>query len=840
MFKTTSLANAIGVALGAGWLLLGPVPAHAANTPPALGILGQAQGLPADFAEHFFDVPLAVRVDLDGRLLGEALVVLGRDDTLQWLEYTDTSESRETPVVRQRWAQRLSEGVSLGSCTTQCTDGLVAVHYSLVNSQLSLLTRAVEQSTDVQRYHALPEQAEHGLILRNQLNLSQAGDETVGRYAVQGVGSVGDWSTQANLQMDKTNFHGLRHRVDQLYAERTERDRFLRLGYFDPVAQGLIRQPRLMGSTAQTALGVMLGSSDTLYIDNGTTSTTPIYVTPSRPGTVEIYRNGQLINTQAVQPGLQTLDTRVLPGGIYAVEVRLLEDGQVTSRSNEFVYKPSAWRNPEQRWRYNAYVGRQSTLFSNWEQDPNGGLAAGVMTNYLMHPRAIVGLSAQQVDTQTQVGTSLDWDALDRLKLYGNLYRTDRRGNGYDLQGVWSHGSGNVVLNHNRAWLHPQRERGDSYYVDRREPARLTTQTSLSVSHRLTRNSTLTARLSRTDGIEAGNALDLGWARYGQFMGTDANWRVSLFDRPGTASTDDQRNRGINLTLSMALGGPGKRLSASLGTRTGRDGERDRNASLSYQQDMGQGTLRTLGGTLNADRYGTGLGVNAGFQNSALYGDAFALSSSYNGQLSSGLNLESTLALGDGKAAFSGEVMPHDASLIVDLESDVPGLELRADDHLGGAALLRPGRNVLPVGAYRAGHVQLGFDKQDHLAADIQPPTLDYHLNKGAVQYRQLKVVRTVTVLGRVVDHEGRALKGAQVINHASRSVTEADGFFALEMSESNPTLEIRQGGVQRCLLTLDTHTSKREQDVLLLGDLSCVAEGVAALTTPKPTGEAG
>jgi hypothetical protein len=840
MFDITSLSGAIRLALGAGCLIAGPVLAYAAVAPPASGILGQVQGLPDDFAEHFFDVPLAVRVDLDGRLLGEALVVLGRDDTLQWLEYTDTSESRETPRVRQRWAQRLNQGISLGTCTTACGDGLVAVHYSLVNSQLSLLTRAAEQAADAQRYYALPEQPNHGLMLRNQLNLSQAGHETVGRYAVQGVGSLGDWNTQVNFQMDKTGFYGLRHRVDQLYAERVQPDRFLRLGYFDPVAQGLVRQPRLMGSMAGTTLGFMLGSSDTLYIDTGAPSTTPIYVTPSRPGAVEIYRNGQLINTQAVQPGLQTLDTRVLPGGVYEVEVRLLEDGQLTSRSNEFVYKPSSWRNPDQRWRYNAYVGRQSTLASNWEEDRDGGLAAGVMTNYLLHPRAIVGLSAQRVDEQMQYGTSLDWDALDRLKLYGNLYHTDSRGNGYDLQGVWSHGSGNVVLNHNRAWLYPQRERNGSYYVDRRESPRLTTQTSLSASHRLNQTSTVTARLSRTEGVAAGNALDLGWARHGQFMGKDANWRVTVFDRPATLSTDNQRNRGISLSLSMALGGPSQRLSASLGSRTGREGERDHNASLSYQHDLGQGTLRSLGGTLNVDRYGTGVGLNAGFQNSAFHGDAFAMTSSYNGELASGLNLESTVALGDGKVAFSGDIQPHDAGLIVDLESDIPGLQLRADDHLGGGALLRPGRNLLPVGAYRAGHVQLGFDKQDHLAASIQPSTFDYHLNKGAVQYRQLKVVRTVTVLGRVIDQQGKALKGAQVINHASRAVTEADGFFALEMSESNPTLEIRKGGVQRCVLHLDIASSKREQDVLLLGDLACAADSVAAHRPTTTAEEAG
>lgn len=38
----------------------------------------QAQGLPREFNEHFYDVPLAVHVDLDGRGLGEALITLDR------------------------------------------------------------------------------------------------------------------------------------------------------------------------------------------------------------------------------------------------------------------------------------------------------------------------------------------------------------------------------------------------------------------------------------------------------------------------------------------------------------------------------------------------------------------------------------------------------------------------------------------------------------------------------------------------------------------------------------------------------------------------------------------
>jgi hypothetical protein len=66
------------------------------------------------------------------------------------------------------------------------------------------------------------------------------------------------------------------------------------------------------------------------------------------------------------------------------------------------------------------------------------------------------------------------------------------------------------------------------------------------------------------------------------------------------------------------------------------------------------------------------------------------------------------------------------------------------------------------------------------------------------------------------------------VINHASRGVSEADGHFAVEMSESTPTLEIRSAGIAACLLTLDPARLPREDDVLLAGDVRCLPGGLA------------
>ncbi|WP_313739481.1 TcfC E-set like domain-containing protein [Pseudomonas sp.] len=807
--------------------------ASASEAAAGLGALAQAQGLPREFEAHFFDVPLAVRVELDGRYLGDAMVVLSRDERVQLLEFTDIQESREPTAVRRRWQLRLAEGLALGECQADCPDGLRAIHYSLINSQLSLLTGQAEASAGTVRYHTLPEQGSYGLLLRNQLNLVDNHGQASGRYAVQGQGSLGAWSTLADAQLDRGSDarDGTRYRLDQLYAERLVDEQFYRLGYFTPSAQGLTRQPRLLGNSPDTTLGLMLGSSDSLLVDAGQPSTTPVYVTPNRQGIAEIYRNGVLINSQPVQPGLQTLDTRVLPGGIYPIEVRLVEDGQQTSRSEAFIYKPSNWGDSQRRWRYNLFMGQQTSALSNWDNSQHDRFSGGASFNYLVHPRAVLGLSAQHVDATMQYATSLDWDVRDRFKLYANLNQTQGLGNGYDLQGIFNHETGSAVISHSRAWTRPNpRESGP---FERQETL---SQSSFSLSQRVSSRSTATLRLSHSTGVNEGFGLDLGWTQFTTLAGSNASWRLSLFDRPGSLSTGQARNRGVNFSVSMSLGSPGRRLAATLGSRTSRDGGRDQNLSLAYQHDVNYGALRTLGATASVDRYGTGIGGSAQFESSQLNGDAYAQRSSFNGELSAGLNLQSVVALGAGRLAASGQFLAHEAGLIVDVESDIEGLALRADDFQGMSATLRPGRNVLPVVAYRPGQVQVDFQDSQAPSAIIQPNGFDYHLNRGGVEYRQLRVMRTVTVLGRLVDEHGEGLSGAQLINHASRSVSEPGGYFAVELSESTPVLEVRLGGNALCLLSLQPERLPRENDVLMAGDQRCRPQSLAETLTHSTT----
>ena len=319
-------------------------------------------------------------------------------------------------------------------------------------------------------------------------------------------------------------------------------------------------------------------------------------------------------------------------------------------------------------------------------------------------------------------------------------------------------------------------------------------------------------------------------------LGSDANWRLSVFDRPATASTGDNRNRGVDLSVSMALGSPSEQWAASVGTRTARDGSRDNNGSITYTKTLDDHLLQSVSGTAIVDTYGVGLSGRASFQSDALHGDTYVQRSSFNGSLSGGLNLASTVAVGGSAAVLSSQPQGGGAGMIVDVDTDLDDITLRADDLTGGSARLRPGRNFVPITAYKNSTLAFDFDGNHPPAAHIQPARSNYHLNKGGVGYRKISVMKTVTVLGRLIDEIGAPLKGHQVVNHASRAVSEVDGFFSMEMSASAPTLEVRYANQLLCQFRLDPSTARRESDVLMIGDLRCTPDTLAENTTPLAT----
>ena len=279
------------------------------------------------------------------------------------------------------------------------------------------------------------------------------------------------------------------------------------------------------------------------------------------------------------------------------------------------------------------------------------------------------------------------------------------------------------------------------------------------------------------------------------------------------------------------MGAPGQQITGSIGSRTARDGSRDNNGSLGWRKDLKDHVLQNVSVTALTDTYGVGMSSLANFRTDAINGDAFVQRSSYNGNYTGGLNLDSTLAIGAQKMLLTSQHEMRGAGMIVDVESDIDDIILRADDYSGGGAALKPGRNFIPITAYQNSSVSFDFEGNHVPAATIEPARTRYHLNKGGVEYRKVRVMKTLTVLGRLVDAKGRPLKGHHVINHASRGVTEVDGFFSMEMNAGSPTLEVRQGNQLLCQFRLDASRHRSENNVLMIGDLRCTPDTLADVT---------
>ncbi|HCR0840282.1 TPA: CS1-pili formation C-terminal domain-containing protein [Enterobacter cancerogenus] len=790
----------------------------------------QAADMPAEFREHILNTPLSARIVLDGKLLGDAMIVLTENEQAKIVQFTDPGDSTYSESERQRWLKAFSSPVPLGQCKDRCPEGLLAVDYNLSDAKLVLITTASEAGS-ADRWLSLPEKGSTGLILNNQLSVNGSRQQTALGWNGGAEAATGKWSTVSQYQVDRSSgvTSETRHAVTSLYSQREFQQHFVRGGLFTPDSQGLLHQPYTRGGGASTLVGVMAGSSDTLLKDAGFASLYPVYVTANREGMAEVYRDGSLINAQPVVPGMQVLDTTVLPAGIYEVEIRILEDGRETSRVTETINKPARWRNTEQRLRYNLFAGEQRTLLNSDSTVATSGTAAGASLNYLVHPRATVGGALQKTGKETQAGSSLDFQVSDTLQFYGNVWNSSATGNGFDTQAVFTHDKGNVALGHSRSWTRPTTSRHASH------PASVQVEhnSTVSTTWRLNSSTNVNARVSH-HSKGSGPGVDVGYSSRTTVAGTAINWRLSGFDRPYQESSS-LRNRGVSLSLSFPLGGEKRSGNMSVGSRTDTSGARDLYASASLSQQWGENSvIRETSGTLTADRYGAGISTFNRFDTPLAEGSFWGQRSSIDGQLSGGLNTGSTLAFGKGKAAMTKQSAHHQGGgMIVDVLSDDDSAELVAQ-HQSGSTKLKPGRNFIPVDAWKPGNVQLGFPGTEAPALKIEPEYLDYHHIRGGVSTHEVRVMKTVTVIGRLVDPTGEPIGGAQVINHAGRTVTESDGLFTLELHEKNPVITVEHGSGTLCEIRLNPGNQK-QADMVFAGNLLCSDITLADNTRHSP-----
>lgn len=796
----------------------------------------QVENLPAGFGEQLFDTPIFSRFVINGKELGEGILVLGRDNTVmvKTIRPMANGENIYNDEVRNQWSEKLKNKVPLDKCTVQepCKE-IVALHYDLSNSTLSLYTKESIDGVKA-KYYAPQKENSGGLIVNNQLNLSRQKNgnyNNTGYYRINTIGNMGAWTGVSDGQLNKSGYNkNLGYSLNSLYGQKESEGRFFRVGLFTPSNEGLYQVPQTLGSSISSVIGVMHGSSDALEINQKSESIVPVYFTANRPGIVEIYRNGSLLNSGPVAAGLQVLETKNLPSGIYPVEVRLLEDGRVVSTSTETIYKPVNWNNYGNKLRYNIFAGKQNAILSNENFYENNGYAAGILANYLLDPRLVVGAAAQHINNSKQYSVSANWHINENTSLYNNTYYTKGIGLGTEAQLTWNYSKGYLMFTYSRSSLDDY----TNYYLYetdkyvRRKTKRSTQNSSVYARRDFSSGYSSYVRLASQPTVACNNSYsyDFGLNKTGlKIWNANSNIRFSLFDRPAMREAISYRNRGFELSINVDFGQQSNRYNASIGSRQSRQGKREHTASLSMNHQIKNSVFNNVTGSLDADSDGVGFTGSTDFTSDVAYGDAYIQRASSSNNLSSGLNLQSVAAFGGGRATVSSVAQNSTAGIIVDVESDANDLMIEAHDMQGNSTFLKPGKNFVALEPYQPGQLEFGFTGQDSPAVSIQPENMTYQLQKGAVKYQKIRLAKTVTVMGRLVrEDNGQPMKNIHVLNNASRSISQEDGYFTLEMDTATPTLELRANGEKMCAVYVDVDKYRLEGDVLFMGDLSCKA----------------
>lgn len=782
----------------------------------------QAESLPEEFRTSLFTAPVSARVIVNGSVLGDALVMLYENNTIHLIAFTDTVDSKLPETQRQAWLEALKTPVALGRCEKGCPATLIAVDYSLENAQLSLVTES-DSHVSKALWHELPESGSSGLIVGNQFNLSASQGTTPSMsWTGDAEGSMGSWTSVSRMQAYTSSETTTDWQIaaTALYLERELEGSFFRGGYFVPESQGILREPYSRGGRQRTLTGLMTGSSDARFIAGESASLYPVYVTANRESVVEIYRNDVLLDSQLIEPGLQPVDTTRLPGGIYDVTLRVLEDGREVSRSLETIHKPMQWKDLSRRLRYNLFGGQLNSLSAGAKKSDDGEMTAGASVNYLLLSSLTGGLAVQKVGQEHQGGVSLDWQAGSRLRFYGNSWYSDLTGSGFDSQTQWSWSRGNLVFSHGRSWLRPYDLSQKESNTNARTGVKRDERSSLAISQRFQEQS-MTARLSYASQ-SGGMGYDLSWNTRSQWGETSINWQTALFDRP-YQEFSNSRNRGVSLTASFTFGAQGRSLSASVGSRNDSTGRRDMYLTGSVGQTWAKGPIKESSLGITADRHGVGVSNWNNLESDWANGSVWGQSSSENQRLSGGVNLNNTLAFGGAGASLSQHNGQRGAGVIVDVISDDADAVLQAN-HSSGSYRLTQGRNFVPVSAWKAGNIDFDFPGSEDPGLKISPERVSYHLNRGGVARHEVRVMKTVMVMGRVVNGSGEPLPGAKVVNHAGQSVTEHDGIFTMPVSHSAPVLNIESVTGQLCTVQLAKEKLGQEQKVIFAGDLRCAS----------------
>ncbi|MCA8180527.1 CS1-pili formation C-terminal domain-containing protein [Burkholderia vietnamiensis] len=813
-------------------------PVRARNAAPGAVEVSE---LPEGFADALYDTPLAVRVEVDGQYLTDAMVVLDHHRHVTLTQVMDGADSPLPLDTRENYEALLRRGLTLGACSGfDCPMGIVRSAFSMADSKLALFTdhgRAATSSE--QHYLAVPKRGSGGALLGHSLSLvtDPRSSASSMNYNLSLTSDLHGWTARSDMQLlynHYGHFGGYsggdqwRKYLNDAYLQKEFKGYYVRGGVFAPddsTDQGNLAP--LPFADANTIAGFSVGSSDTLLKTGNRPSMIPLVVNANKAGRAEIYKDGRLIGSYPTQPGINTLPTERLPDGIYSVSVRLYEGNQLVSSLPESIYKPANW-NGEDRWRFRVYGGRRFSLWdTSGDDESRDAWVGGGQLGYLLTPKLRGGVSVSYDGIDTPVGLFLDYQLNDHARFYFNPYYSAKRGSGYEVQGTLSAGPASLSFT-NRYSERKYSRQVDSLglnplpvYTD------ISRYSSVTGSWQINQHNRLGASFSY-DHVHSQRTLDLTFSHdLVTRGGTQLQAFVTVYDRPtswnGFGAVPSEH--GVMIGLSGTLGRESDRVNVSTGAGHS-DAGWDPSLNLGYEHAFKDNALQSISLNGNYARSGSSMTASAQVATRSVNGNGYVQYGVNTGDTSLGLDLQSTTAVGGGAVAEGAETAGGAESAVVldvDSDNDMPakGLVARLGD--GQSIDLHPGRNLIPVSPYEVQH--LSFDQTDGRMGGVKfaPTATTVQLYPGGVVHQTIDAMRTITVVGRVVDADGRPQKGIRIQNHAGQAWPENDGVFTLEVSRRRPSITVYRG--EHAEATFDLKGKLEQADatgVVVLGDLKC------------------
>lgn len=575
---------------------------------------------------------------------------------------------------------------------------------------------------------------------------------------------------------------------------------------------GLFWAPGLDLTGPRRIVGVGVTTQFDTRTDRDTLRGTPLVVFLSQPARVDILVDGRLLTSASYEAGNNVLDTATLPDGSYSLLLRIHEANGAVTEERRFFAK-NVQIAPVGQPIYFAYAGKLANTRPGRPVSLSDDIfyqfgTARRLTQNVALDLSVIGTRAKPM---VEAGA---WLITSPVRLRAAALASSKGDAGallqiasgqvgplnlnLDLRRIWSRdGRPLIPLPDYAATFEPidldGRQIGEGSY----------TQASGSIGYRLG-----AAYLEIIGSLRKDKALPLDYS-----IGPNLDWPVvnsnglQIALHADAQATSSARSGYVGVRMFFNRGGYA--VSSSVGRR-----------GLSGRGGSGPSGFRAVGDTTAhfsyADEGGTDLSLAGGVarevDSTAGHAEAMVYSrfGSARGQVlhdfdganrtQYGLTVQTGAVLNRDDAVLGGRNLAQSAVVVsVDGASDGSQFDVLVDGHSRGR--VRAGRR-LPIflEPYRSYSVRLR--PVDAASVWFDTAAREFTLYPGNVQHARWHVEHLLTIFGRAVGTDGRAIADAMITSRRGIGQSDSNGYFQIEAS-SDDALSFETAGGTKCEVTL-------------------------------------